>query len=72
MSRNTDKPTSLPQEVIRLHRRVLALEKRPPLIPEPTALARGAEPAGVPPGGRAGQVLAKKSDDDYDLEWVDP
>lgn len=25
----------------------------------------------VPAGGRAGQVLAKKSDEDYDTEWVD-
>lgn len=27
---------------------------------------------GVPAGGSAGQVLAKKSDDDFDAEWVDP
>lgn len=26
---------------------------------------------GVPAGGIAGQVLAKKSDDDYDTEWID-
>lgn len=26
----------------------------------------------VPPGGTDGQMLAKASDDDYDLEWVDP
>lgn len=26
---------------------------------------------GIPPGGRAGQVLAKASDDDYDVHWVD-
>lgn len=26
---------------------------------------------GVPNGGRAGQALAKKSDSDYDTEWVD-
>jgi len=27
---------------------------------------------GVPEGGTAGQVLAKKSDDDGDVEWVQP
>lgn len=27
---------------------------------------------GIPPGGLAGQVLAKASDDDYDVEWIDP
>ena len=34
----------------------------------------GAGPAGpgVPPGGTTGQVLAKKSEDDYDGKWVDP
>ena len=26
---------------------------------------------GVPAGGIAGQVLVKKSDDDYDTEWID-
>lgn len=26
---------------------------------------------GVPPGGKAGQILYKKSDVDYDLEWRD-
>ena len=26
---------------------------------------------GVPAGGITGQVLAKKSDDDYDTEWID-
>ena len=26
---------------------------------------------GVPSGGTTGQVLAKKSDDDYDVEWID-
>lgn len=27
---------------------------------------------GVPSGGTTGQVLAKKSDDDFDTEWVTP
>lgn len=27
---------------------------------------------GVPPGGTAGQVLAKKTGQNYDTEWVDP
>lgn len=26
----------------------------------------------LPPGGTTGQILAKASDDDYDVEWVDP
>lgn len=26
---------------------------------------------GIPPGGKAGQYLCKKSDDDYDVEWTD-
>lgn len=26
---------------------------------------------GIPPGGQTGQHLAKKSDEDYDVEWVD-
>ncbi|MBQ8603911.1 MAG: hypothetical protein IJ410_03585 [Oscillospiraceae bacterium] len=31
----------------------------------------GKDGVGVPTGGTAGQVLVKKSDDDYDTEWVD-
>lgn len=31
----------------------------------------GKNGVGVPSGGTAGQVLAKKSDDDYDTEWID-
>lgn len=31
----------------------------------------GKDGVGVPSGGTAGQVLAKKSDDDYDTEWID-
>lgn len=27
---------------------------------------------GVPAGGKAGQTLAKRSDEDFDTEWVDP
>jgi len=27
--------------------------------------------AGVPAGGTAGQVLMKKTDDDFDTEWKD-
>ena len=27
---------------------------------------------GIPPGGTTGQVLTKKSDEDYDAEWHDP
>ena len=27
---------------------------------------------GIPPGGTTGQVLTKKSDEDYDAEWQDP
>lgn len=27
---------------------------------------------GIPPGGTTGQVLTKKSDEDYDAEWKDP
>ncbi|MCA9368028.1 hypothetical protein KC887_07275 [Candidatus Kaiserbacteria bacterium] len=26
----------------------------------------------IPPGGTTGQVLAKLSDDDYDIGWVTP
>lgn len=29
-----------------------------------------AGPAAIPPGGTAGQVLRKKSNTDYDVEWV--
>ena len=31
----------------------------------------GRDGVGVPPGGTTGQVLAKKSDRDFDCEWVD-
>lgn len=31
----------------------------------------GTDGVGVPAGGSAGQMLVKKSDDDYDTEWVD-
>lgn len=31
----------------------------------------GADGVGVPAGGSVGQVLSKKSDEDYDTEWVD-
>ena len=31
----------------------------------------GKDGVGVPSGGVTGQVLAKKSDDDYDTEWID-
>lgn len=31
----------------------------------------GADGVGVPAGGSAGQVLSKKSDEDFDTEWVD-
>ena len=31
-----------------------------------------AGPNPIPPGGTTGQVLAKLSDDDYDVGWVDP
>lgn len=27
---------------------------------------------GIPPGGTTGQVLAKLSDDDYDVGWITP
>lgn len=27
---------------------------------------------GVPPGGAAGQFLAKRTEGDYDIHWVDP
>ena len=26
---------------------------------------------GIPPGGTTGQILVKKSDADYDVEWID-
>ena len=29
-------------------------------------------PAGIPAGGKAGQILVKLSDDDYDCTWQDP
>lgn len=29
-------------------------------------------PAGIPSGGNTGQVLAKKTADDYDTQWVTP
>lgn len=50
----------------------------PPGIPgEPGDPGGPAGPAGedgegVPPGGNAGQVLAKATLDDYDTEWIDP
>ena len=34
--------------------------------------ARGADGQGVPAGGSAGQVLAKKSGSNYDTEWINP
>lgn len=33
---------------------------------------RGPAGEGVPPGGTAGQVLAKKTNADYDTRWIDP
>lgn len=33
--------------------------------------AKGADGQGVPKGGVAGQILAKKTDNDYDTEWID-
>lgn len=33
--------------------------------------ATGADGQGVPKGGVAGQILAKKTDNDYDTEWID-
>lgn len=32
----------------------------------------GEDGAGVPPGGSQGQVLVKKSEEDFDTEWEDP
>ena len=32
----------------------------------------GEDGEGVPEGGTAGQILKKKSDDDFDTEWADP
>ena len=32
---------------------------------------KGADGQGVPKGGVAGQILAKKTDNDYDTEWID-
>lgn len=32
----------------------------------------GKDGEGVPPGGAAGQVLAKKTAADYDTQWIDP
>lgn len=34
-------------------------------------IIRGKDGEGIPAGGSAGQVLSKKSDADYDTEWVD-
>ena len=34
-------------------------------------LAGGSAPSGLPSGGTEGQVLAKKSNSDYDVEWKD-
>lgn len=36
------------------------------------ALAGGGDAHGIPAGGTAGQHLAKKTNTDYDVEWVDP
>ena len=33
-------------------------------------LTGGSAPSGIPSGGTAGQVLAKKSNSDYDVEWT--
>ena len=32
---------------------------------------KGADGLGVPAGGTTGQILAKKTDNDYDTEWID-
>jgi hypothetical protein len=32
----------------------------------------GSGTIGIPAGGVAGQVLSKKTDEDYDTQWVDP
>lgn len=34
-------------------------------------IIRGKDGVGVPAGGSAGQMLSKRSDEDYDTEWVD-
>lgn len=34
--------------------------------------APGPPGPGLPPGGKAGQIPAKASDEDYDVEWADP
>lgn len=34
-------------------------------------IIRGKDGEGIPAGGSAGQLLSKKSDEDYDTEWVD-
>lgn len=41
-------------------------------ILETSGAVQGPAGQGVPAGGAAGQLLAKKSDTDYDTQWVDP
>lgn len=37
-----------------------------------TAIDAALDVRGLPPGGLTGQILRKKSDADYDVEWVTP
>ena len=41
------------------------------LTEEQRASLKGEDGKGVPQGGKAGQILAKTSDDDYEAEWID-
>ena len=41
------------------------------LTEEQKASLKGEDGKGVPEGGKAGQILAKTSDDDFDAEWID-
>lgn len=47
------------------------IQSRGPAGKDGTDGVNGADGVGVPSGGTTGQVLAKKSNTDYDTEWVD-
>lgn len=49
-----------------------AVVEDPPSVTVGPWWARGPSGPGVPPGGDAGDVYVKKTNDDYDGEWVDP
>ena len=58
-----------------MNRKIIGITVGTPLNPKKIAErippSPGGTANGIPAGGKAGQYLCKKSDDDYDVEWTD-